>query len=63
MAMRIRHTTPSSMPRLVLKESLVVAGQSIPSGNVVGLSLYNIHSRPENFHKPRECHPEAGTVP
>lgn len=57
-ALRINHPTPSSMPRIVPPEGLVVAGHFIPAGNIVGLSLYNMHTRPENFYAPREFHPE-----
>lgn len=57
-ALRINHPTPSSMPRIVPKGGLEVAGHFVPEGNIVGLSLYNIHTRPENFYKPLEFHPE-----
>lgn len=57
-ALRMHHPTPGSLPRIAPVDGLVVDGQYVPGGMVVGINLHNIHNRPENFHKPREFHPE-----
>lgn len=57
-AMRLHHPTPGSLPRIAPKEGITIAGRFVPGGTVVGVSLYNVHTRPENFYKPLEFHPE-----
>lgn len=57
-ALRLHHPTPGSLPRIVPKHGMVIDGQFVPGETVVGVSLYNIHTRPENFYKPLEFHPE-----
>ncbi|KAK8915017.1 Averantin hydroxylase [Metarhizium anisopliae] len=57
-AMRIHHPTPGSLPRVTPRGGTTIAGRRVPSGIVVGVSLYNIHTRHENFYKPLEFHPE-----
>ncbi len=56
--LRIHHPTPSNLPRITPKEGMMIAGQFVPGNTVVGVSLYNIHTRRENFNKPFEFHPE-----
>ncbi|KAK4446905.1 cytochrome P450 [Podospora aff. communis PSN243] len=56
--LRLHHPTPGNLPRVVPKEGMVVAGRWVPGGTVVGVSLYNVHTRCENFARPMEFHPE-----
>jgi cytochrome P450 len=57
-ALRLHHLTPGSLPRIVPKDDMSINGKIVQGGSVVGVSLHNIHNRPENFHQPREFHPE-----
>lgn len=57
-SLRLHHPTPGSLPRIVPKGGMSIDGKFVPEGSVVGVSLHNIHNRPENFHQPREFHPE-----
>nr|WPM83319.1 ProsK [Phaeosphaeria sp.] len=57
-ALRLHHPTPGNLPRVAPKEGLVVAGRFVPGGSIIGVSLYNIHTRPENFRRPLDFHPE-----
>ncbi|ROV96091.1 hypothetical protein VSDG_05050 [Cytospora chrysosperma] len=61
--LRLHHPTPGSMPRITPKEGMLIGGQFIPGGMVVGVTLRNIHLRPENFNKPFEFHPERFLEP
>jgi cytochrome P450 len=56
--LRLHHPTPGSLPRIVPDEGISIDGSFVPGGYVVGVSLYNIHNRNENFFQPREFHPE-----
>ncbi|PYH81306.1 cytochrome P450 [Aspergillus uvarum CBS 121591] len=62
-ALRLHHPTPGSMPRVVGHGGLMVHGEFVPAGTVVGVSLWNIQTRPENFHRPRQFHPERFLPP
>lgn len=56
--LRLHHPTPGSMPRITPDEGIMIDGRLIPRNTVVGVSLFNIHRRPENFSRPLEFHPE-----
>ena len=57
-SLRIHHPTPGNLPRLVPQEGMMLNGEWVPGKTVVGVSLYNIHTRRENFARPLEFHPE-----
>ncbi|KAI1501593.1 cytochrome P450 [Biscogniauxia marginata] len=56
--LRLHHPSPVSLPRVTPKEGMIVAGGFVTGGSVVGVSLHNMHTRPENFSRPLEFHPE-----
>lgn len=56
--LRLHHPTPGSMPRITPRDGIIVDGLFLPGDLVVGVTLRNIHLRPENFHRPLEFHPE-----
>ena len=57
-SLRVHHPTPGSLPRIAPESGVEIAGEFVPGGTVVGVSLLNIHTRPENFMLPNEFHPE-----
>lgn len=56
--LRLHHPTPGSMPRITPQDGITVDGRFVPGDLVVGVTLRNIHLRPENFHRPLEFHPQ-----
>ncbi|KAF2464018.1 cytochrome P450 monooxygenase-like protein [Lindgomyces ingoldianus] len=56
--LRLHHPTPGNLPRVAPKGGMMIAGRFVPGGSVIGVSLYNIHTRSENFKAPLEFHPE-----
>ncbi|KAJ5176984.1 cytochrome P450 monooxygenase-like protein [Penicillium canariense] len=56
--LRLHHPTPGSLPRIAPDGGIMIDGHFVPRDTVVGVSLFNIHRRPENFTSPLEFHPE-----
>lgn len=56
--LRLHHPTPKSLPRVAPEEGIIITGRFVPGGSVIGVSLFNIHTRPENFYAPLEFRPE-----
>ncbi|PKX97738.1 cytochrome P450 [Aspergillus novofumigatus IBT 16806] len=56
--LRLHHPTPGSLPRIAPDDGIMIDGHLVPRDTVVGISLFNIHRRPENFTRPLEFHPE-----
>ncbi|KAG2413010.1 hypothetical protein HFD88_010569 [Aspergillus terreus] len=50
--LRLRHLTPGSLPRISPDGGIMIDGHLVPRDTVVGVSLFNIHRRPENFARP-----------
>lgn len=56
--LRLHHPPPGSLPRIAPDGGIIVDGRLVPRDTVVGVSLFNIHRRTENFSRPLEFHPE-----
>lgn len=56
--LRLAPPVPSVMPREVLKGGIVIDGEYIPEGTIVGVSAYAIHRNPEYFPEPDSFYPE-----
>ena len=61
--LRLHHPTPGSLPRVAPAGGIEVAGNWVPGATIIGVSLLNIHVRPENFNLPKEFHPERFLAP
>lgn len=60
--MRLSPPVPSMLPREVLKGGMMIEGDFIPEGTVVGVSAYAIHHNPKYYPEPEVFYPERWIV-
>ncbi|CAG7957653.1 unnamed protein product [Penicillium olsonii] len=56
--MRLAPSVATTIPRTVLKGGLMVDGQFIPEGTMVGTTTYAVHRNPNYFKSPDEFFPD-----
>jgi cytochrome P450 len=56
--LRLSPPVPSLLPREVLKDGVIIDGNYIPEGTIVGVPAYAIHRNPEYFPEPHTFYPE-----
>jgi cytochrome P450 len=57
-SLRLAPPVPSLLPRKVLKGGIIIDGNHIPEGTIVGVPAYAIHRNPEYFPEPDKFIPE-----
>jgi cytochrome P450 len=61
--LRLSPPVPSLLPREVLKGGIIINGNYIPEGTIVGVPAYAIHRNPEYFPEPNTFYPERWLAP
>jgi cytochrome P450 len=56
--LRLSPPVPSLLPREVLKGGIIIDGNYIPEGTIVGVPAYAIHRNPDYFPEPDKFYPE-----
>ena len=60
--LRLSPVVPAQLPREVMKGGMVIEGQFVPEGTVVGVSAYVVHHNKDTFPEPWSFRPERWIV-
>ncbi|KAL4896063.1 cytochrome P450 [Aspergillus ambiguus] len=60
--MRLAPSVATTIPRTVLQGGLIVDGEFLPEGTMVGTTTYSIHRNPTYFKNPNIYHPDRWII-